>query len=302
MKTVTVKVPATSANCGPGFDCLGLACTLYNVFTLEITDENKIKLSATGEGEGMLKPSERNFAVKAVRKVMDEAGCKKPGISITMHNDIPMSRGLGSSSAAIVGGMVAANELLGNPFGKSKILDLATEMEGHPDNVAPAIFGGVTVSYMEDGRAGYIRFLPPPGLQMIAVVPDFPLPTKLAREALPEQVSMQDAVFNVSRAALFTACMCQGNLDALPFALQDRLHQPYRSKLIPGLDAAFDAAKKAGALGSVISGSGSTLMSFAGANADAGAIGRSMCEEFIKIGKDARFHLLDFDLSGAKII
>ncbi len=301
-KTVTVRVPATSANCGPGFDCLGLACTLYNTFSLHITSENVVKLHATGEGEGLLKPSERNFAVKAVRSIMNAAGCKEQGIGIIMYNDIPMSRGLGSSSAAIVGGMVAANEALGRPFSKAQLLDFATEMEGHPDNVAPALYGGITVSYMHEGHAGYMRLNPPDNLQMIAVVPDFPLSTKVAREALPEKVSLQDAVFNVSRASLFTACMCNGDIASLAFALEDRLHQPYRGKLIPGFDAVFAAAKESGAIGCVISGSGSTLMAFAEKNADGAKIGRTMCNEFQKMDKSACFHLLSFDLEGAKII
>ncbi len=148
LDNITVKVPATSANCGPGFDSLGLACNLYNTFSLSLSDEPVIKLTVTGEGEGFLKPSERNYAVRAVRRVLSEVGCQKPGMSIRMHNEIPMSRGLGSSSSAIVGSMVAANLLLDSPLSREKLLSLATEMEGHPDNVAPALYGGFTVSFM----------------------------------------------------------------------------------------------------------------------------------------------------------
>lgn len=299
---VTVKVPATTANCGPGFDCAGIACTLYNTFTLSLSENDEIKLQTTGQGEGLLKPSERNFAIKAIRCVLQEVGYGKVGINIKMQNDIPMSRGLGSSSAAIVGGMVAANALLENKLSTERIFELATEMEGHPDNVAPALYGGVTVSVMEEGKPYCIKINTPNDLKMIAVVPEFPLSTKLAREALPETVPYKDATFNVSRVALFVAAMCQNDMTLLNLALKDRLHQPYRGKLIPGMDKVFTAAENAGALGCCISGSGSTLMAFAAKNADGKAIGEQMCDEFKKIGKDAVYHELDFDKQGACVI
>ena len=301
-ETVTIKVPATSANCGPGFDSIGLACTLYNTLTLSIMENTGIRLDATGHGQGMLKPSERNFAVKAIRRVLHELGYYNTGISIKMHNDIPMSRGLGSSSAAIVGGMTAANALLGNKLSKEDIFALATEEEGHPDNVAPAIYGGITVSIMENGKPYCIKIAPPDDLQMIALVPDFPLSTKQAREALPQSLDFKDAVFNVSRVAFFVAAMCQNDMGYMDMALSDKLHQPYRSKFIPGMNKVFSAAKGAGALGCFISGSGSTLMAFAKKSADGDIIGKSMLNELIKISKNGVYHLLDFDNDGALLI
>lgn len=303
LDSVKVKVPATCANCGPGFDSVGLACTLYNIFSVSLTDEPKIFLEAKGEGEGLLKPSERNFAIKSVRRILDEAGSKKRGIKIKMENNIPMSRGLGSSSAAIVGAMVATNALIGNVFSRETLFKIATEFEGHPDNVAPAIYGGLTVSFMENETTPrFIRVEPPKNIKMIAVVPDFPLPTKIAREALPETVSYKDATFNVSRVALLIASMCSSDLSYLSFALQDKLHQPYRSKLIPHTDEVFAVAQKAGALGSIISGSGSTLMAFAKSDANLADIGEKMCKVFQDNGKNACCHLLDFDTQGARII
>ena len=303
LASVKVKVPATCANCGPGFDSVGLACTLYNTFSISLIDEPKIFLEAKGEGEGLLRPSERNFAVKSVRRVLNEAGSQKQGMKIIMENNIPMSRGLGSSSAAIVGAMIATNALLDNVFDRETIFKMATEFEGHPDNVAPAIYGGLTVSFMDDKHTPhFIRVEPPKDMKMIAVVPDFTLSTKVAREALPKTVSYQDATFNVSRVALLIASMCSNDLSYLPFALEDKLHQPYRSKLIPHIDQVFAEAKKAGALGSIISGSGSTLMAFARKDANAVEIGRKMCKVFKDNGKNARYHLLDFDTQGARIV
>ena len=297
-----VKVPATSANCGAGFDTLGFACTLYNTFTLSYNDENIIKLDVTGEGSGYLKPSEGNFAIKAIRKIFNEAGIKEQGINLKMENEIPMSRGLGSSSAALVGGMMVANELLNNPFSQDEIFNFATEMEGHPDNVAPAIYGGMTVSIMENSKPFCIKITPPDDLKLIAVVPSFPLSTKQAREILPQKVPFKDATFNISRAALFVAAICEKQNNFLKYALKDKLHQPYRGTLIPGMDKVFEAACEAGALGSIISGAGSTLMSFADINAEPEKIGNAMCSMFKKLGKDAVYHILDFDDIGAKTI
>lgn len=300
--TVTVKVPATSANCGPGFDSLGLACSLYNTFTLSCVDEPGIRLAVAGQGEGFLKPSEKNFAVMAVRRVLNEAGCRQPGLDITMRNDIPMSRGLGSSAAAIVGGMAAANAVLGGLLTRERIFELAAEMEGHPDNVAPAIYGGFTVSFTENGAPYCMRLEPPDGLRMIAIVPDFPLSTKLARGVLPKKVPYRDAVFNIGRAALLAASIAKGDTSFLRFSMKDKLHQPYRGKFIPGMENVFAAAEKAGALGSFISGSGSALMAFLPQDADAEGIGRKMCAEFGKFGKTAVCRVLGFDLNGVRVV
>ncbi|MDR3349035.1 MAG: homoserine kinase [Acidaminococcales bacterium] len=300
--TVTVKVPATSANCGPGFDSIGLACAIYNTLTLSCGGLPGIRLAVTGQGEEFLKPSEKNFAVMAIRRVLREADWNRPGLDIKMHNGIPMSRGLGSSAAAIVGGMAAANALAGGKLSRERIFELATEMEGHPDNVAPAIYGGFTISFMENGKPRCMRLDPPDGIRMVAAVPDFPLPTKLARDALPEKAAYRDAVFNIGRAALLAASIAKGDVSFLRFALKDKLHQPYRGKFIPGMENVFAAAEKAGALGSFISGSGSALMSFVPKEADAEMIGEKMCAEFARFGKTAVWHILGFDLGGAYVV
>jgi homoserine kinase len=249
-----------------------------------------------------LKPSENNFAVMAIRRVLSEAGCHKPGLDIAMQNDIPMSRGLGSSAAAIVGGMTAANAALGGPLSRERIFELAAGMEGHPDNVAPAIYGGFTISFVEGGKPRCMRLDPPDGLQMVAVVPDFLLATKVARSALPKKVPYRDAVFNIGRAALLAACIAKGDTSFLRFSLKDKLHQPYRGKFIPGMENVFKAAEKAGALGSFISGSGSALMAFAPKGADADRIGEKMCAAFGRFGKTAAYKVIGFDAHGARVV
>ena len=299
--SLTVQVPATSANCGPGFDTFGVACTLYNTITISWSEPDEVSLTVTGEGAGLLKQGERNLAVKAVRRVLAEVGRERRGFTLVMDNKIPLSRGLGSSSAAIVGGMTSVNALLGNPLDRGKIFELANELEGHPDNVCPAIYGGMTVSFMDGKKPRCVKLEPPGELNMVVVVPDFTLSTNVARNALPNLVSHQDAVFNVSRAALFVAAICKEDLNLLRFSLHDKLHQQYRSKFIPGMDDVLAAADKAGALGGFISGSGPALMAFARAGADLDGIGEAMRGEFIKHGSDAVYHRLSFDLDGAKI-
>ncbi len=261
MDKVTIQVPATSANCGPGFDTLGLACTLYNEVTYEITGGKGFQLQVTGEGADYLRPFGRKLAYASNQRVWNAAtGRRHNGLWVTMTNRIPMSRGLGSSSSAIVAGLFAANCLCGNYYTKDQLLGIATEIEGHPDNVAPALYGGFTISYMEEGQAHSLRLLPAKPLKFIAVVPDSKLPTVLARQAIPQSVPHKDAVYNTSRASLLVGALLSGNYEYLGRALEDKLHQPYRAHLIPGLYDVFSAARAAGAYNAIISGAGSTVM------------------------------------------
>ena len=260
---ITVIVPATSANCGPGYDSLGLACNLYNDFTFEILDTPGFALEVIGEGEDRLRAGGRNLAFLSFLKVWNEVRGTRIGLKVTMQNRIPLSRGLGSSSTAIVAGLVAANLLTGSTLPKERLLNYATEIEGHPDNVAPALLGGITISYMDRSGAHSLRFLPQKELRFIAVVPDQPLSTHKARQAIPQHIPHQDAVFNASRTALYVGALMSGNYQYLNAALEDRLHQPYRIPLITGTEAVFEAAKANGAYGAIISGAGSTLMAYA---------------------------------------
>lgn len=303
MKKVSVRVPATSANCGPGFDTLGLACTLYNDLTYEIVDGKGFQLNVIGEGAEYLKPYGRNLAFASFLKVWNKiTDNERIALKVSMNNRIPMSRGLGSSSSAIVAGLYAANALCNNYYSKEQLLDIATEIEGHPDNVAPAIYGGFTISYMEQEKAHSLRLLPAKPLKFIAVVPERKLPTILARQAIPETVSHKDAVYNISRASLLVGALLGGHYEFLQMALNDKLHQPYRAHLIPGLADVFSAAKDAGAYNAIISGAGSTVMAYAAPELDCDIIGRAMVKAFAANNEKAIYHILDLDTEGVKII
>jgi homoserine kinase len=298
--TVKIRVPGTTANCGPGFDAVGIACTIYNDLELTLSDQGGISLDVTGEGAGAIPADGSNVAVKAIQMVLAKTGCNANGIALKMVNNIPLARGLGSSAAAIVGGLVAANELTGSTLTKEDILDMATAIEGHPDNVAPAIFGGITVSIMDSGSAKYLRFLPPKDFSMVAVIPEFNLSTKAARKVLPDSVPFADAVFNVSRTALLVGSLCTGELKLLIHALEDRLHQPYREQLIPGMAQVLSVARQTGALGAALSGAGPCLLAFTADNSD--AVGMAMVKAFNIHKVAARYQILDIDKKGAIII
>lgn len=300
-KKITVRVPATSANCGPGFDTLGLACNLYNYFTYELIDQG-LSLKIEGEGTEKLKAGKNNLAFLSFYKVWDMIVGSKTGLSVIMSNNIPLSRGLGSSSTAIVAGLVAANHLTGNTLSKNEIVQLATEIEGHPDNVAPAILGGMTISYVDNGRASSLKFLPLKPFKLVAVVPDMPLATSLARRAIPKTVPHQDAVFNTSRAALLVGAMLTGDYQHLAAGLDDRLHQPYRAHLIPGMEDAFKAAVNNGAFNAIISGAGSTLMAYVPINVSCEAVGEAMCKALSEHDLHSVFHILDIDTEGAVVL
>ncbi len=301
-KSVTVQVPATSANCGPGFDSLGLAVTLYNTFTYELLPNEKLELTVEGEGASFMKASPRNLAFLSFFKLWNKVMKKRTGLRIHMKNQIPLSRGLGSSSTAIVAGLLAANALTGKTCSKEALIALATELEGHPDNVAPAILGGFTISFMQEGKAHSVRLMPAKPFQLIALIPAMPLATAKARAALPAKVPMEDAVFSMSRASLLVACLLTGNLTDLPLALEDKLHQPYRLPLIPGAVDAIAAARQAGAFQGIISGAGSTLMAYAPLSANATQIGEAMVQAMAAHKMQAEYKIVNIEKNGAKIL
>ena len=263
-RSVRVRVPATSANLGPGFDALGIACTLYNEMTLTLTHEPGLHISARGEGAAYIPGDERNIVWKSIQYLLERAGRADEfqGARIRMSNRIPLSRGLGSSATAIVAGLTAANALIDSPFSRDDLLQLATDIEGHPDNVAPAIYGGFTVNTVTDGHVECFSFLPRIFLRLVVMVPDFYLSTKSARQVLPSEVPMKDAVFNISHAAMMVAALARGSEKNLENAFADALHQNYRAPLIPGMFDVFAAAKKAGAYGAALSGAGPCLIAF----------------------------------------
>lgn len=302
---VVVRVPGTSANCGPGFDCLGLATTIYNYLDLTLIRGGKVVVESSGEGAENIPNGRRNLTWQAVSRFLKAVGRDDEfkGAIIRMKNNVPISRGLGSSSTAIVAGLVAANEIVGAPLNRQELLKLATELEGHPDNVAPALFGGFTVSVMDSGEVQTFSFLPRVKLKLIVAVPDFELSTRLARKVLPRNVSMKDAIFNVSRASMLIAALVEGREDLLPLAFDDALHQPYRKKLVPGMSAVFDAAKSAGALGAAISGAGSCLIAFTTLHSGLeDKIAAAMTTAFKSAGVTSKALILDVDRRGAQVV
>ena len=253
---VTVTVPATSANVGAGFDSLGLAVSMHNVFTFEESD--RIQISSV---DGTHVPAgSNNLVYRSARVVYDQLGIPLKGLRITQRNDIPMARGLGSSSACIVAGIMGANALLGDKLTERQMLTLATAIEGHPDNVAPAMLGGFVTSVIDEGQVYSVKKDIDPELAFAAFVPDFRLLTSKARAALPALVSHKDAVYNLSRAALVPAAFCEGRHDLLAIATEDKLHQPYRMPLMPGSKEVFEMARLCGAKAVYVSGAGSTVM------------------------------------------
>ena len=262
MTIFEVSVPATTANIGAGFDCLGAALSLYNHFEFELAD--RLTITASGEGADKVERDETNLVYQAIAKFYQHIDRPIPAIAFHTDTKIPLSRGLGSSATAIVGGLVGANLLAGSPLERGELLDLAISMEGHPDNVAPAMLGGCQL--MASNQAGGWEYCDLQWHESIAIavaIPNFELSTAKARAVLPKQFSMADAVFNASHLALLTHGIQTGNASWLKAGLQDRLHQPYRQSLITGMADVQAAAIAAGAYGLVISGAGPTLLSLA---------------------------------------
>ena len=268
---VSVKVPATSANIGPGFDTMGVAFPLYNTVTIEETvmPGSGVTIELLSDfnykDKALLEhvPTDENSIIyKAVELLYNSIGQSPAELKITVESKIPMTRGLGSSSSVIVGALIAANELLGRPADESALLSIATEIEGHPDNVAPAILGGMLfASIQEDASIIYKKLPWPEEWKITACVPDFELSTEIARSVLPKEVPMKDAIFNAQRMAMFVDAVHTKDSKLMKQALQDRLHQPYRMNLIPGLDKIMQELKfEENVLGCVISGAGSTIL------------------------------------------
>jgi homoserine kinase len=293
-----VRIPATSANLGCGFDILGLALQLYNSYTLTTTPEPGWRVSLP---PGIDLPTHRdNLVYRAARRLFEHVGIVPPGLHLSLTIDIPLARGLGSSASAIVGGLVAANHLTGNTLDRQALLAMAVDLEGHPDNVTPALMGGLTLSYTAEAQHRYLHLPFPQELTVIVAIPEFALSTAYARSVLSAQVSRADAVFNCSRIALLVHALQNRRYDLLATAMDDRLHQPYRATLVPGMTDAIVAAYAAGALGVALSGSGPTLLAFAyGANR---AIATALHQTFQRHGIACQIRPLQADTTGAVVL
>lgn len=294
-----VQVPATTGNLGPGFDTMGMAFNLYNYVSIRSTP-GQLKICVQGEGKGEISRGKENIVYQAVKKVFKKINFHPEGLYIELENQIPVTRGLGSSASIIVGGMLAANFLTGERLTRDEILEMAVEMEGHPDNVAPALLGGMIVAVPGVKNIDYIKINPPEDLRVVVAVPDFQLPTKLARQAVPDQVSLRDAVFNIGHASLMAAALLKGDLELFGKMMEDKVHQPYRMHLIPGISEVFSAAKKAGALSAAISGAGPSLIAFTRENGE--EIASAMESAFCKHGITSRIMFLRPEQNGAQVV
>lgn len=299
MESVVVQAPATTANLGPGFDTLGLSLKLYNRVELaEIS--GGLEIECTGEDADRIPNDESNIVYRTADLVFRQVGYSPRGLRIRLHNEIPLARGLGSSAAAIVGGVVAANRLSGSRLGEREILQICAGVEGHPDNVVPALVGGFVITTITSvGHVEYIKTIPSPSIRAVAVVPTFELRTADARKVLPSAFDFNDVVYNVSHAAFFVGAFITGNFSSLRFAMEDRIHQPYRESLIPGMRKVFEAAMKHGAQSVSVSGSGPTLIAFA--NSREIEIGEAMSEAWRSDGTDCRVIPLELDTEGHRV-
>jgi homoserine kinase len=303
--TVTVQVPATTANLGSGFDALGAALSWHSFVTLEPAEG--LVVEVVGEGASEIPRSENNIAIGAVKEFLkklpeDAAEPFRRGFRIVLDNRFPLTRGLGSSAAARVGALVAANHLLGEPFAVQQLLKLAADLEGHADNVVPALLGGVTVAVPTEGEVVWVKFMPPSEVRIALLVPEFALETEKARSVLPSSVSRTDAVFNLGRAALLVGALATGQFDRLKIAMQDKLHQPYRQSLMPWLPKVFDAAMDAGALGVHLSGAGPTVAAWCCDEKSAETVAQAMWQSLKAVGVNGFWRIVGLDPDGAKIV
>lgn len=261
---VSVRAPATSANLGPGFDALGLAVQLYNEFGVAVRADGELRIRVEGQGSGEVPLDRRHLVVRAMREAFERVGEGLPGLDLRCVNRIPHARGLGSSSSAIVGGVAAAAALLGRtgPGGgpdRDWIYQIAADIEGHPDNVAPCVYGGYTVAYRDGDSWGAARLTPHARILPVLCVPGWKLSTERARGLLPETVSHADAAFNAGRAALMTAAVC-GQPESLYAATEDRLHEAYRAPAMPRTLDLIGDLRQHGELPAVVSGAGPTVL------------------------------------------
>lgn len=264
-KTVTVTVPATTSNLGPGFDCIGAAFTLYNQFrfTLDSTGSQTVTITVKGSEAQRVKTDASNLVYQAFVKFYQRLEQAPPSVQIEIELGVPLARGLGSSATAIIAGLVGANQLAGSPLEQSEVMEMAIALEGHPDNVVPALLGGCYLAATDEGGWQICDVPWHSSIVPVVAIPDFELSTQQARRVLPAQVSRADAIFNTAHLGLLVRGLELGKEDWLRAALHDRLHQPYRQALIPGYEAVRSAALSAGAIGLVISGAGPTLLALA---------------------------------------
>jgi homoserine kinase len=297
-RSVSVRVPASTANLGPGFDCLGLALDLWNEADFLLEGEG-LKIYIEGEGAGRLPVDRSNTVAYGFRHFLRSRRLPEPaGLKIVCRNQIPTGSGLGSSASALLLGFLAANHLSGSRASTMELLTLAADTEGHADNAAAALYGGLVVS-SHDEQGWLVRSHAVPPVCCVIAVPAVNLPTHVARQVLPRRVSREDAVFNLSRTPMVVEALQLGDLSLLGRAVQDRLHQPYRFSLIPGAAEAFAAAQAAGAPAVAISGAGPSLIAFV--EKDEQIVALAMTQAFEQVGSVTRTLILQSTNQGAQI-
>lgn len=298
-----VTVPASAGNTGSAFDSLGIAYGLTNEVIVDTGVPGR--LDVEGEGADLLKKGEPNLVQHAMERFVEATGKALPPVGLTLINRIPFGRGLGSSAAAIVGGLVAADALAETGLSRQKLLQIALPMEGHPDNVAPALYGGAVLTVLEEGRVDgpltVVPFTAPNDWRAVLYVPDLIIPTKQARAILPKEVPRADAVFNHSRVGLLVAALTQHRPDFLRVAMQDRLHQPYRAKLMPEMEALIAAGLEAGAWGSCLSGAGSAILALA-SKSKADPVAAALTKKAQELKLAGRSLILEIPSAGAKVL
>ena len=305
---IRIRIPATSANLGPGFDVLGMALDLFN--EVEITPRHagagKPCIEIEGEGAKTLPRNEKNIVWQAMKKVFARTGARRKGsckfgdFHIRLVNRIPLASGLGSSAAAYLGGIMAANEITGRPLSREDMLLMGVKLEGHPDNVVPALLGGLCISMVVGNEVKYVK-LPVPAIKAVVCTPDFELVTEKTRKILPRQVPFAAATFNTSRVALFLSALMTKKFGLLSAGMEDRLHQPYREHLIPGMKKIIDAAMAAGAYGVALSGAGPSIIALS-APVKAKAVGGAMQNKWKQFNIASTCFVLDADTRGASVI
>lgn len=301
ISTVTVTVPATTANLGPGFDCLGAALTLSNQFRFSLLppDAESVNITAIGAEAAHVTTDADNLVYQAFVKVYQQLKQVPPPVKIEIQLGVPLARGLGSSATAIVGGLVGANVLAGSPLTVDEVMQLAIAIEGHPDNVVPALVGGCRLAATSIDTGWEICEIPwHRSIVPIVAIPSFELSTKLARQVLPTTYSRADAIFNVAHLGLLLRGLATGNGKWLQAAMQDRIHQPYRQALIPGYETVQTAALKAGAYGVVISGAGPTLLALTEPRT-ATAVSEVIAAAWAEQDFAVKVHVLQLDQRGA---
>lgn len=295
---IKIKVPASTANLGPGFDTLSLALDWYNEFIFKITKDG---LKINQYNSKVLPEDNTNLVYKSFCEPFKKLKKTIPGIELDINSQIPFAAGLGSSASAVVSGLLAANSFLNNKLSKDEVLSLATKLEGHPDNCAAAIYGGLTISVTTSEKVYVSQFPWPKELLIIIVLPDFDLPTRISRELLPPKVSFGDATFNVSRTAYLLSSLLNKDWEGLKIGFQDRLHQPFRKDLVPGMEAVLNEAMNQGALGATLSGAGPTLVAFVNDKNKAENIGKRMIEKWREYKVRSSYKILDVATEGAKV-